>query len=243
MKIEKISDNQIKCTLSKEDLATRQIRVSELAYGSEKTQGLFREMLREADYEYGFEANNTPLMIEAIPVSSEGIVLIITKVDDPEELDTRFSRFAPSFGKSEGESDYDDDDEDGDDLLRMIAGDRSAYNESPKVSFDEILQKALQDESADATFIFEMKSLGDVMSLAAVAGDYKGCSSLYKKNDSCYILALKRGDCSIEAFKAFCRTASEFGRGRVSEKGGDEYLKEHAEVLIPDRALSKLSAE
>ena len=31
-------------------------------------------------------------MIEAIPVSTESIVLIITKVEDPEELDTRFSR-------------------------------------------------------------------------------------------------------------------------------------------------------
>ena len=31
--------------------------------------------------------SNTALMIEAIPINSECIVLIITKVDDPEELD------------------------------------------------------------------------------------------------------------------------------------------------------------
>ena len=35
---------------------------------------------------------NIPLMIEAIPSSSDSIVLIITKVEDPEELDTRFSK-------------------------------------------------------------------------------------------------------------------------------------------------------
>lgn len=35
-----------------------------------------------------------PLMIEAIPVSADCIVLIVTKVDDPEELDTRFSKFS-----------------------------------------------------------------------------------------------------------------------------------------------------
>ena len=34
-------------------------------------------------------------MIEAIPASSDSIVLIITKVEDPEELDTRFSKFTP----------------------------------------------------------------------------------------------------------------------------------------------------
>ena len=36
MKIEKLNDNQIRCTLTKDDLADRQIKLSELAYGSEK---------------------------------------------------------------------------------------------------------------------------------------------------------------------------------------------------------------
>ena len=35
-------------------------------------------------------------MIEAIPITADSIVLIITKVEDPEELDTRFSRFTPT---------------------------------------------------------------------------------------------------------------------------------------------------
>ena len=51
-------------------------------------------MMQQASYELGFEAEDTPLMIEAIPVSSECIVLIVTKVDNPEELDTRFSKFS-----------------------------------------------------------------------------------------------------------------------------------------------------
>ena len=36
MKIEKISDTQIRCTLTKEDLDSHQIRISELAYGTSK---------------------------------------------------------------------------------------------------------------------------------------------------------------------------------------------------------------
>ena len=35
MKIEKVNDNQIRCTLTKEDLADRQLKLSELAYGTE----------------------------------------------------------------------------------------------------------------------------------------------------------------------------------------------------------------
>lgn len=96
MKIEKLSENQIRCTLNKSDLASRQLKISELAYGSEKAKELFRDMMQQASYEFGFEAEDIPLMIEAIPVSADCIVLIVTKVDDPEELDTRFSKFSPS---------------------------------------------------------------------------------------------------------------------------------------------------
>ena len=94
MKIEKLNDNQIRCTLTREDLATREIKLSELAYGSEKAKTLFRDMMQQAADDFGFEANNIPLMIEAIPISADSIILIITKVEDPEELDTRFSRFS-----------------------------------------------------------------------------------------------------------------------------------------------------
>lgn len=100
MKIEKISDNQIRCTLTHADLTDRQLKLSELAYGSEKAKSLFQDMMQQAAFEFGFEADDMPLMIEAIPTSSDSIVLIITKVNDPEELDTRFSKFAPSIQES-----------------------------------------------------------------------------------------------------------------------------------------------
>ena len=101
MKIEKISDTQIRCTLTKEDLDSHQIRISELAYGTDKAKSLFREMMQQAQIQFGFEADNIPLMIEAIPDQcAKALVLIITKVEDPEELDTRFSKFAPYQGQS-----------------------------------------------------------------------------------------------------------------------------------------------
>ena len=96
MKIEKVNDHQIRCTLTKADLADRELKISELAYGTEKAKNLFRDMMQQAAIKFGFEADDIPLMIEAIPLNSDCIVLIITKVEDPEELDTRFSKFAPS---------------------------------------------------------------------------------------------------------------------------------------------------
>ena len=136
MKIEKINDNQIRCTLTRQDLADREIKLSELAYGTEKAKLLFRDMMQQASYELGFEAEDTPLMIEAIPVSSECIVLIVTKVDNPEELDTRFSRFSPS--------DSDDDNFDFDDIETIEGNDYSDF--SLPTANEELDECAATDE-------------------------------------------------------------------------------------------------
>ena len=68
MKIEKVNDNQIRCTLTKADLADRQLKLSELAYGTEKAKDLFRDMMQQANLKFGFEAEDIPLMIGVLEV-------------------------------------------------------------------------------------------------------------------------------------------------------------------------------
>ena len=94
MKIERINENQIRCTLSSFDLSVRNLNLGELAYGSEKARNLFREMIQKASNEVGFDVEDIPLMVEAIPLSNESVMLVITKIEDPEDLDTRFSKFS-----------------------------------------------------------------------------------------------------------------------------------------------------
>ena len=103
MKIEKINDFQIRCTLTSNDLASRGIRVGELAYGTDRARGLFQEIMQSAREQYDFQTDDLPVMVEAIPISSECMVLVITVSEDPEELDTRFSSFAPSVMNDEDE--------------------------------------------------------------------------------------------------------------------------------------------
>ncbi len=123
MKLERLSENQIRCTLNKADLADRELLLNELAYGTDKAKELFRDMMAQAADELGFEVNDIPLMIEAIPVSPDCLILIITKVEDPEELDTRFSRFSKytdiEIDDSE-DSSYDDLEEKDEDSLDLF---------------------------------------------------------------------------------------------------------------------------
>jgi len=100
----------------------RNLNVVELAYGSDNAKALFQEMLSKASYEVGFDADDSPLMIEAVPLSNESIIIYVTKVDDPDELDTRFAKFSPTVADDvfasfdmkfnnllEGALDFDDD--------------------------------------------------------------------------------------------------------------------------------------
>ena len=85
MKIEKINDNKIRCTLTSADLAERNLKLSELAYGTEKARSLFQDMMLEANQQFGFNVDNAPLMVEAVPVAPDSIVFIITRVEDPHQ--------------------------------------------------------------------------------------------------------------------------------------------------------------
>ena len=97
MKIEKVNEQQIRCTLTREDLLNRELKISELAYGTEKAKSLFRDLMQQAAYECGFEAEDIPLMIEAIPLNAECIVLIVTKVGIPKSWIPASPSLPPPF--------------------------------------------------------------------------------------------------------------------------------------------------
>lgn len=88
MKIEKINENQIKCTLNKKELESRHININELAHGNEETKLLFQDMMQQAATLFGFDTENLPLMIEAVPQSNDGIILLVTKVTNTQDLDS-----------------------------------------------------------------------------------------------------------------------------------------------------------
>jgi adapter protein MecA 1/2 len=85
MKIEKVSNKQLKILLTSDDLEKRNIKMAELAFGSKKTRDLFKEMMDIATDEYDFVAEGSQLMIEAIPISLESVVIVVTKMDEEQK--------------------------------------------------------------------------------------------------------------------------------------------------------------
>ena len=241
MKIEKINDNQIRCTLTRADLAARQLQLSELAYGTEKAKSLFHDMMQQAAFEFGFEADDIPLMIEAIPASADSIVLIITKVEDPEELDTRFSKFAPSPGgdwESAKESALEKL-EGAEELLNLIGKVKesvSALSEKPSAD------TAVEEKKPTLRF-FSFETMDQVIQAAHLLKSiYFGSNTLYKDQKAdLYILVLTQSDLKTRDFNRICNMLSEYGSLEKASSASLAFLEEHCEMLVSGDAVQQLA--
>ncbi|MDF2538930.1 MAG: hypothetical protein K0S76_1951 [Herbinix sp.] len=251
MKIEKISDNQIRCTLSKSDLIDRELRISELAYGTEKAKALFRDMIQQAFYEFGFEVDDIPLMIEAIPVSTECLILVITKVEDPDELDTRFSKFS-SFNVRDNE-DKEDADEDAyaDEIINNFDDDLSEDAEEGSkdlIEATELSDSGMPDKtgnhpSSNMIKIYTFRSLKEVTDLAYILiGTYNGVNTLYKNPiTSTYYLVVNKSQHTPEEFNKICNIITEYGKAEKSTYASSAYYDEHFDIIVKNNALQILS--
>ncbi len=216
MKIEKLNDNQIRCTLTRADLAERQIKLSEIVCGSDKAKSLFQDMMEQASTEFGFEVENTPLMIEAVPASADSLVLIITKVDDPEEVDARFSKLGSVFQDLEHKKPNGID--------KLEGAEESAAENKLRIR------------------LFSFATLDCVIHACQLLKNlYQGASTLYKDTpNNLYVLALTQSEHSASEFNKICNMLSEYGSAEKVNGAILAFLEEHCEVIVPADAVKQL---
>ena len=237
MTIETLNENQIRCTLTHADLAARHLKLSELAYGTEKAKSLFRDMMQQASFDFGFEAEDLPLMIEAIPSSGDSIVLIITKVEDPEELDTRFSKFTQSMDSEASPTEQLEKLEGAEDFLNLL-------NKVKEAAADIKPASKPQEEPAPLNVrLFSFNHIDLVIQAAhLLAPAYHGSNTLYRDDEAdMYILALTPSDHSANEFNKICNMLSEYGSLEKASASVLAFLEEHCEVVISSDAIQKLS--
>lgn len=249
MKIEKLNDNQIRCTLTPADLADRHLKLSELAYGTEKAKALFRDMMQQASFDFGFEADDLPLMIEAIPASSDSLVLIITKVEDPEELDTRFSRFTSLADTETPVTDVFDKLEGADEFMNLlgrvkeaVADSHAAAQKAQEIKEHEETESKSSDSKSPLR-LFSFANIDSVIRAAhMLAPFFKGESILYKDpaNDV-YIMALIQSQLTHADFNRVCNMLAEYSTAEKATGTAMAYLEEHCETIVPSHTIENLA--
>jgi len=216
MKIEKISDTQVKFVLTKADLEEHGIQITELAYGSEKTHRLFQEMMRQAHMECAFEAENTPLMVEAMPVGQSHVVIVVTKVAGTGE---------------EGRPPLN---------LLSHAHTHNAFNNPPVLS--PVREETTTDPAYEPSSlsIFSFIKLDDaVLAAKRVRSCFMGQSRLYRC-DNHYFLTVQE-DVDNDALLEAETILFEYGEKHVSSHISESYLREHGEIMIEYQAVEKLA--
>ena len=212
MKIERISENQLKLTLTKDDLKERDIKLEDLISPSEKTQKLFRDIMEQALDEEDFVSENTPLMVEAVPMGTEGIMIIVTKVNNKDKKGNTAA-----------------------DLLQQ-AQETRRWKKKPL----DTLEHA--EEKNSDILIYSFPELDDVIRVSLrLDGDFKGESSVYK-NEGKYFLVLQGDTYTAEESSDELELVlKEYGQKHVSTPLAKYYLLEHGETIIADKAVKALA--
>ena len=261
MKIEQVNENQIRCILTKEDLEERKIKFSELTYGSEKATRLFRDVMQQANFEFGFAPDEHPLMIEAVPMQSGMIVFVITKVTTPDDYDTKISQIVNAITDNLG-GDSEEDDlsfNGGNDSEPVTASIRisavSNNNEqSATLSLRDLFREMFtrggdnekkpekHQETRQQDRIFVFNDLGSVIDAAhSLSSMDFGESCLYKdRRSGKYYLLIYADYLTPGGYKSLCTAMADFSSPEQLSHTMEAYMEEHFDIVIPEHALQTL---
>ena len=214
MTVERVSENQLKFIFKTNDLAERDIILSEISFASDKTQQLFQEVLAFVQFESGFISGNTPLMLEASRVGVDSLVVLVTKVS----LDNY------SFS--------------GEKRVSLVPDARK------KCKFKRLreLLESRSNSQEDSYSVFSFGDIE--MAAAAVMrlpSNFCGKSSAYKLDRQVY-LVINNATPGKNTTAEMESVLFEYGKKHVSNMLSHQYLVERAEVFIADGAIEKLRA-
>lgn len=241
MKIEKINENSISLILQSEDLQDRNLKLTDLSYGSEKAKDLLIEIMELAKTEVGFNPD-APLAVEAVPLKDGAIKLIVTKIYNPDEIDARYSRFTPT---KKGKVPFS--------IMQMLENTIDKFEEALKqnnvrgINDVNNVEKLEVKKELDPVAIFEFDELDKVSDAAKNIQNFDYVSVLYKDEKSLkfYLVLTLASNATNEqraSFAKVCNTLAEYGVRLKGKTGMNRvYYEEHYKTIIKEDAINKLS--
>ncbi len=214
MKIEKISDTQIKFILSKDDLAGKNIKLEDLSSSNDKTKELFQDMLATALEEFGFAIDDAPLLVEALPVAMDSIMIIVTKIDSEEKPTEELGQ--PS-------------------ALPAISNDIHKYK---RKSITVHRNDSLDNSNV---LIYSFNTLDDVIDVCSKIYTYSYKASSLYKNDKKYYLILQSRKKDAESLEGSSFILNEYGTKQNSSALSKYWFIEHGETIIGEHAVKILA--
>lgn len=227
MKIELGSPNQIRCFMTSADLKFRNIDLQNFYYGTPGFRNLYKEITDYAYRTFGFSSDNGPMLTEVIPMRDNSLIILITKVDEADELDGRFSDFSTP------------PDEENNMIMEPITT-GNLFGDIKPVS--DIGDTPVSSRDSVSSVLFHFQSIDALVEFASEFGsNFEGVNHLYQDANSGFSLIIEPWNCPKQDYLAFLNRLSDYAHQVPIAGFGIISYQEHNELLISSCALQTLA--
>lgn len=210
MRYKKINDATVQCIITAEDMLEYGLTLSDIFERNEKGEGFLRDIIERAHDEIGYQINGENIAMQITPLKDKGLVVTFT-----DESPMGFRDILQHLK----------------DVLQGVSDEFGRQGETAAE------QAEVFDENRR---MFVFASLYQTMQYtASIPNSLSVKSHLYKEGDA-YYLVLEKNRLSYKMFNKISAQGVEFGNLIAVTQERLQYLEEHGECLIADRAVSKL---
>ena len=215
MKYKKINEATVQCIITAEDMLEYGLTLSDIFERNEKGEGFLRDIIERAHEEVGYTINGENIAMQITPMQNQGLVVTFTN-----ESPAAFRGILQHLRE----------------VLQGVSAELNKQEEGQQ----RALQNRLTQDVDENRRMFVFSTLHQVMQFAAsIPSDLSVRSSLYKV-DEAYYLVIEKNRLSYRMFNKISAQAVEFGNLIAVSEERMQYLDEHGDCLIKDRAVSRL---
>ncbi len=216
MRYKKINDATVQCIITAEDMLEYGLTLSDIFERNEKGEGFLRDIIERAHDEVGYIVSGDNITMQITPLQNKGLVVTFT---------------------NEGPAAFRDILQHLKEVLQGVSAELGRQEEAERRM---PVQEQLAEQYDENRRMFVFASMHQVMQYAAsIPANVSVKSRLYKADDA-YYLVLEKNRLSYKMLNKISAEAMEFGSLIAVSEERMEYLEEHGECLIADRAVSRL---
>ena len=216
MKYKKINEATVQCIITAEDMLEYGLTLSDIFERNEKGEGFLRDIIERAHDEVGYTINGENIAMQITPIQNQGLMVTFT---------------------NEGPAAFRDILQHLKEVLQGVSAELSKQDDAGR-------QALLSGQSGQAydedRRMFVFSTLHQVMQYTASIPPKLSVKSCLYKVDESYYLVMEKNRLSCKMFNKISAQAVEFGNLIAVSNERMQYLEEHGECLIKDRAVSKL---
>lgn len=212
MKYKKINEATVQCIITAEDMVEYGLTLADIFERNEKGEEFLRDIIERAHEEIGYQINGENIAMQITPLRDKGLVVTFT-----DETPMGFK-----------------------DILQHLRDVLQGVSEEVSRQEQEAAAREQEEVFDENRRMFVFASLHQIMQYtASIPSSLSVKSHLYKEGEA-YYLVLEKNRLSHKTFNKISAQGVEFGNLIAVSEERMQYLDEHGECLIADRAVSRL---